>query len=196
MSIRGSKKKRPWLDITREETEGRYLSYQLFTLRRSSKGPYDDHRSVLAGRGFYDSERIRFTAEGLDAAYAMLYPRDKRVITKQILDITGSMGLAALWLDQGRINSSKRGSIHGNYTREELDLIRDAFKDHGISSGFSPFLKGTILFNAQSMKDLKTFLAPYTHYSMSAKLMLRKSRLNSGSKPADHSANQLLRQRG
>ena len=196
MTVRGSKKKRPWLDITREETEGRYLSYQLFTLRRSSKGPYDDDRSIQSGRGFYDSERIRFNAEGLEAAYAILYPRDKRVITQQVLDITGVMGLAALWLDQGRINSSKRGSLRGKYTREEMELMRNAFKDHGITTGFSPILGGSILFNAQAMKDLKAFLAPHTHYSMRAKLMLRKSRLSRGSEPANHSADQLLRQRG
>ena len=194
MAIRGSKK-RPWLDIVREETEGRYLSYQLFTLRRASKGPYDDDRSIQAGRGFYDSERIRFNAEGLEVAYSMLYPRDERVITQQVLDITGVMGLAALWLDQGRINSSKRGSLRGKYTREELDLIRAAFKSHGINSGFSPIIGGSILFDAQAMKDLKAFLAPHTHYSMSAKLMLRKSRLRRGSKPANHSADELLRQR-
>ena len=194
MSIRGSKR-RPWLEITRKETEGRYLSCQLFTLRRVALGPHDSVRSVIAGRGFYDSERIKFNAEGLEQAYGLLYPRDERRITKQVLDLTGINGLTALWLDQGRINSSKRGILRGKYSREELDLIKDAFSSAGIHCGFSPLIGGSILFNVDAMKALKALLAPHTHYSMRAKLMLRKSRLSSGSKPANSSANQLLRQR-
>ena len=194
MSIRGSKR-RPWLEIVRPETEGRYLSYQLFTLRRSANAPYDDVRSTLAGRGYYDSERIRFRAEGIEQAYGLLYPRDERVITKQVMDLVGILGLTALWIDRGRINSSKRGSIRGKYTREEFDCFRDAYQAHGVACSYSPIAGGNLVFSKEGMKDLKALLAPHTHYDMRAKLMLRKPRNSSGSKSADRPADQLLRQR-
>lgn len=193
MSIRGSKR-RPWLEITREETEGRYLSYQLFTLRRSANGPSDDVRSILAGRGFYDSERIKFNAEGLEQTYALLYPRDERLITQQVLDLVGLPGLVSLWLDQGKITSSKRGCLRGKYSLDELNLLKKAFREQGIAAGYSPLAGGSLLFNQEAMKALKALFAPHTHYSMRTKLMLRKSRLSSGSKPADNRADQLLRQ--
>ena len=193
LSIRGSKR-RPWLEITRSELEGRYLSYQLFSLRRNAGGPFDDVRNTLAGRGFYDSERIKFTAEGIEQAYALLYPRDQRLITQKVLDLVGVPGLAALWLDQGKINSSKRGSLRGKYSLDELNLLKKAFKSHGIACGYSPLIGGSLLFNQEAMKALKALLAPHTHYSMRTKLMLRRPRSSRGSKPAAHQPEQLLRQ--
>ena len=59
---------------------------------------------MLAGESYYDDEKILFTGEGLHAAYSLLYPRDKKVITKEVLDITGLMGLTALWIDCGSIS--------------------------------------------------------------------------------------------
>lgn len=175
LSIRGSKR-RPWLEIKRDERERAYLSYQLFSLRRAAQGPSDDVRDTLTSKGFYDTERIRFTGEGLDATYRLLYPRDKRLITAEVLGITGLSGLTALWLDQSRINSSKRGILRGKYSTEELKLIAEAFREHGIKARYTPRMGEGLWFDVDDMKALKKLLAPYVHRTMQAKLMLRKPR--------------------
>ena len=184
LGIRGSKR-RPWLEIKRVETERPYLSYQLFSLRRAADGPTDDVRDTLTGSSFYDIERIRFTGEGLEAAYRMLYPRDKRVITPEVLDTCGIEGLAAIWLDQGIIKPNKRGVLSGKYSLEEAHHIKNAFRSHGIAARITPRPKPMVLFDPKVMPDLKVLLTPYVHRTMLSKLMLRKPRTaRDGSKSA------------
>jgi hypothetical protein len=198
--MRGNKR-RLWLEIVRPETERPYLSYQLFALRRSHDGPYDDQRDVMTADGFYDNERIRFQGDGLHAAYNLLYPRDRKVITKQILDITGLVGLTALWIDNGRILPSRGGQIKGNFEEETYPLIRNALRDHGIGAHVM-HVHGTI--KAVTMKppvmlEFARLIRPYAHYSAKAKLQLRKSPPGSGqtrSQPTDRESNALLRRVG
>lgn len=193
MSLRGSKR-RPWLEIKRDERERAYLSYQLFSLRRNAQGPTDDVRDTLTSKGFYDTERIRFTGEGLEAAYQLLYPRDKRLITEEVLSIAGLNGLTALWLDQSRINSSKRGIIRGKYSTEELRLIQAAYREHGIRPHYAPYAGECLWFGVDEMKALKKLLAPYVHRTMQTKLMLRKPRSKpNGSQSSADRSNRLLR---
>ena len=192
LAIRGTKR-RPWIEIKRDERERPYLSYQLFSLRRAARGPSDDVRDTLATKGFYDTERIRFTAEGLDAAYQLLYPRDKRLITPEVLNIVGLQGLTALWLDRGKINAKKHGVIRGKYSTEELNNIKDAFNDAGISVGYTPWAKGALVFNDSQVRKLKAVLTPYVHRTMQSKLMLRKSRTANGSQSSGDQSSRVLR---
>ena len=198
--MRGNKR-RLWLEIVRPETERPYLSYQLFALRRSHDGPYDDQRDVMNGNGFYDNERIRFQGDGLHAAYNLPNPRDRKVITKQILDITGLMGLTALWIDNGRILPSRAGQLKGGYDGETYKLIRNAMRDHGINAQ-SMHTHGTIksvALKPSVMLEFARLIRPYAHYSAKAKLQLRKSPPGSGqtrSQPTDRESNALLRRVG
>lgn len=200
LSLRGNKR-RPWLEIVRPETERTYLSYQLFALRRSHDGPCDDVRDVLSTDTFYDDERIRFQGDGLEAAYGLLYPRDKKVITPQIMDLVEVPGLTALWIDNGKIHANRTGQIKGRYSHEEYEAIAGAMRRHGIEcrikmGGSYPF---SLNLSAFSMEAFARLVRPYAHFSMKAKLQLRKSPPGSGqtrSQPTDREANALLRRVG
>ena len=193
MSLRGTRR-RPWLELRRDERERGYLSYQLFSLRRAAKGPSDDVRDTLPGKSFYDTERIRFTAAGLDVAYSMLYQRDKKLITPQALAIAGLEGLTALWVDQGRINEKRRGVLRGRWSVDEFRAIEEAFDNHGFQSRYSPFSNGQLLFEFEVVKEMRRKLSPYLHKSMQTKLRLRQASAGKrGSQPADQGSSQLLR---
>ncbi len=158
-------------------------------------------RDTLSTDDFYDDERIRFQGSGLDAAYGLLYPRDKKVITDQIMDLVDVPGLAALWIDNGSITIKRTGQIKGRYSREEYDAIAKALRRHGIDcslrwGGPYPFALDLSPF---AMENLARLIRPYAHFSMKAKLQLRKSPLGSGqtrSQPTDREANALLRRVG
>ena len=115
MSIRGSKR-RPWLEIVRPETEGRYLSYQLFTLRRSRQRPLRRRAQHPRPDGaITTASASAFAPKALSRPMACCTRATRGWITKQVMDLVGILGLTALWIDRGRINSSKRGSIRGKY---------------------------------------------------------------------------------
>ena len=200
ISLRGSKR-RPWLEIKRVETEHTYLSYQLFSLRREHDGPFDDIRDVVPGESYYDSERIRFQGSGLDVAYGLLYPRDRKTISKQVLDLAGLQGLCALWMDCGRISLNRDGLIKGRFSNDDYGLIIDRIIDHQIRA-MPLMVHGTIRgvrLKPDAMLSFARLIRPYAHFSMKAKLQLRKSPPGSGqtrSQPTDQLANALLRRVG
>ena len=197
MSLRGSKR-RPWLEIVRPETERTYLSYQLFALRRFHDGPTDDVRDTIGGDSFYDDERIRFQGTGLEAAYSLLYPRDRKQITSQVMDITDIQGLTALWIDGGHIDLKRAGVIKGRFSQDEYEAIAECISRHGIDNKVkrsSKYFTGIAL-KPESMEAFARLIRPYAHFSMKAKLQLRKSPQGSGqtrSQPTDRAANMLLR---
>ena len=200
ISHRGNKR-RLWLEVVRPETERTYLSYQLFTLRRSHDGPFEDQRAALEGESFYDDEQILFHGEGLHAAYDLLYPRDRKHITKEVLDITGLMGLTALWIDYGTINNKGEGLIKGRLGDETYRLLHEHIREFGINAGKKHAfgqVRGVLL-NREAMEAFARLIRPYAHYSMKAKLQLRKSPQGSGqtrSQPTDREANAMLRRVG
>ena len=200
MSLRGSKRQ-PWLEIKRVETEHTYLSYQLFSLRREHDGPFDDLRDLVVSEGYYDTERIRFKGSGLWAAYEMLYPRDRKTISKAVLDLTGLQGLCALWMDCGRISASRDGLIKGRFNNDEYGLIIDQIINHDIHA-MPMMVHGTIRgvrLKYGAMLSFARLIRPYAHFSMKAKLQLRKSPPGSGqtrSQPTDRETNALLRRVG
>ena len=101
LSLKG-RRKRPWLELSRLETERDYLNYQLKQLKQYHEGPIDLFKDRLPTNGFYDKERVRFHGQGLWRAYEILCPRDKSCISPTVLDIVGEKGMASLWIDQGR----------------------------------------------------------------------------------------------
>ena len=121
LSLKG-RRKRPWLELSRLETERDYLNYQLKQLKKYHEGAIDLFKDRLPTNGFYDKERVRFHGQGLWRAYEILCPRDKSCISPTVLDVVGKQGMASLWIDQGRF-IGKRGSIRGKYTEEEYRNI-------------------------------------------------------------------------
>jgi hypothetical protein len=93
---------RPWLELSRIETERSYLEHQLRALRRLHPGPLEAHWDRLPGKSFYDIERLRIHSDLLWRPYELLYPRDQRTITPQLLAMSGFGGLVGLWGDRGR----------------------------------------------------------------------------------------------
>jgi hypothetical protein len=127
------KRKRPWLEVVRSETERSFLKYQLKLLKELHEGPIDFYQDRLATNSYYDKERFRFYGDQLYRAYELLYPRDHRYISPNVLEITGTKGLAYLWLDQGRVNGL-RGSLRGRYSPEEYQNISDYLNSLGIQA--------------------------------------------------------------
>jgi hypothetical protein len=105
ISLKGSKK-RPWLELRRTELEKTYLDHQLRRLRKVHDGPIEADWDILPTNGFYDDHRVRLHCEELYHVYELLYPRDERTITPEILEIAGSEGLAALFTDRASLGVS------------------------------------------------------------------------------------------
>lgn len=156
----------------------------------------------MPGESFYDDERIRFTGEGLVRVYQLLYPRDKKVITPEVLEIAGIQGLTALWLDYGTIQkTTRRGHLTGPFSRDEYIAIASAYKQAGVTmtrrqvGNFSRVYG--LGMDAEQTAELVKLIRPYAHVGMREKLILRRTpqRANESAKPANKTANRLLRRR-
>ncbi len=121
------------MEISRCETERPLLSYQSKLLKQLHQGSIDYYKDRISGHGFYDKERFRFHGNQLYKAYELLYPRDQRFVSRDILEMTGKKGLALLWVDQGRING-RRGSLRGKYSSEEYRNIAAYMNELGIEA--------------------------------------------------------------
>lgn len=166
----------PWLEITRSEIDRDYLGHQLWTLRNLHDGPIESVWDHVDSDGYYDNVRIRLHGEGLWRAYELLSPRDKPVISREVLSASGEQGVVALWLDQGRfvgIQGGKRGQIKGRYTPEEYDNIASWLCDLNIPARVhhnhmqKPI---EISIRKNGMPSLLDLVRPLTHASMKKKL--------------------------
>lgn len=101
MSLRGPSK-RPWLEIRRSELEATYLRHQMRMLNRSLGGGLSVTWDHIEKNDFYCDLRAQIQTEALWPAYELMYPRDEKTVTKDILEIVGLKGIAALWCDVGR----------------------------------------------------------------------------------------------
>ncbi len=134
LTLKG-RRQTPWLEITRSEIDRDYLGHQLWILRNLHDGPVDSVWDHIDSDGYYDNVRLRMHGEGLWRAYELLSPRDKPVISKEVLSVVGEEGIAALWLDQGRFVGGQkrgRGQIKGRYTPEEYDNITTWLCESGV----------------------------------------------------------------
>ena len=102
ISLKG-KHQRPWLEIVRSEVDRTYLTHQLRTLKHTHDGAVDYLADRVPTDGFYDLERIRFHGDLLWRVYELLYPKDEKYISSDVLKVAGIHGLTALWIDQGKV---------------------------------------------------------------------------------------------
>tara|TARA_B100000530_G_scaffold256169_1_gene169739 strand:- start:4510 stop:4887 length:378 start_codon:yes stop_codon:yes gene_type:complete len=116
-------------------------------------------------------ERFRFQGELLWRAYELLYPRDKRMISREVLNTTGLKGAAALWIDQGRI-TGKRGSIRGNYSEREYEALESWFNDLSIPAKIhrNNISIVQLSFKKDALNDLLSLIKPLIHVNMKKKL--------------------------
>jgi len=175
LALKG-KRQIPWLEITRSEVERTYLDHQLRALRRLHDGPMESVWDHIDSDGYYDNERIRLQGEGLWRAYELLSPRDKPVISREVLNVAGAEGIAALWLDQGRFigkQRGKRGQIKGRYTPEEYENIAAWLCDSDIPARVHHNHEQKpieISIRMNGLPPLLDIIRPLTHVSMKKKL--------------------------
>lgn len=129
LSLRGAKK-RPWLEIRRRETDLTYLNHQLKMLHRAHDGKLEAVSDVVQTDWFYDDRRIRVHSPDLYRVYELLFFRDERRITPEILKIVGKQGLAAMWCDYGSRSKSKMG-LRTWGTPDETRMIRHWISEMG-----------------------------------------------------------------
>lgn len=170
ISLRGSRR-RPWLEVVRCETEHVYLGHQARCLRKDSDAPSDYVIDRVATDGFYDKVRLRFHSDDLWRAYELLYPRDEKTLTRDVLNITGRQGLIALWSDYGRLNG-RRSAIGGRRPHDKTTLLANWATDLGFPAVAAPMRNGQLLvrFNRDSTALLVRDLKPLLHYTMRRKL--------------------------
>ena len=176
ISLKG-RKKRPWLEIKRLEIDRTYLDHQLRKLRQYHDGAVDYVWDRLPTDGFYDMERFRFQGDMLWRAYELLYPRDKRMISREVLNTAGLKGAAALWIDQGRI-TGKRGSIRGSYSEKEYEALESWFNDLSIPAKIhrNNISIVQLSFKKDSLNELINLIRPYVHINMKKKLKQQMSK--------------------
>lgn len=106
MALKGTTR-RPWLEIRRSELEERYLRHQARTLQGLHQGPVRLVRDRIDSDSFYSDTLIRIQCDELSAAYELMYPRDEKVVTREIVQIAGMTGVAALFCDYGTVRGRK-----------------------------------------------------------------------------------------
>ena len=165
------RRRRPWLEIARSEVDHAYLGHQLNSLRTLHDGPIDCYRDRIATDGYYDLERFRLTGEGLWRAYELLCPRDRKVISRPVLDLVGVPGLTALWIDKGKY-IGRRGHINGRWSPEDSKTMVEWIQDLGIDACTRSNDRRIthISIRAKIMDDFISLISPYTHQSMRKKL--------------------------
>ena len=176
INLRG-RRKRPWLEIKRLEIDRTYLDHQLRKLRQYHDGPVDYVWDRVPTDGFYDMERFRFQGDMLWRAYELLYPRDKRLISREVLNTAGIKGAAALWIDQGRI-TGKKGSIRGKFSEREYEALESWFNDLGIPAKIhrNHLTIIQLSFKKDSLYDLLDLIKPLIHVNMKKKLKQQVSK--------------------
>jgi hypothetical protein len=109
--------------LIRSEPERTYLLHQARALRQLHDGPLEVVRDRLATDGYYDNERLRIRSDHLMRAYELLYPRDERRLSEDVLALVGQQGLACLWSDRAVV---RRGAVILALRRshEEAELLQ------------------------------------------------------------------------
>ena len=131
IGLKGSRK-RPWLEIVRPETEKVYQNLQLRQLKEIHPGPLEYFWDVVPTDGFYDKNRLRVRSDELYRAYELMYPRDKKVITPEILSICGLYGVAALWIDRGRV-VGRQAKLHTRFNNKENQALQKWLSQNGFN---------------------------------------------------------------
>lgn len=151
ISLRGQRR-RPWLEIQRRETDLTYLNHQLRMLHKAHDGKLEAVSDVVQGDGFYDDRRIRVHSPDLYRVYDLLYFRDERRLTPEVLEIIGPQGLAALWCDTGSMIGTKAVLRSWTSVDETQHL-----KNWALDLGHKPavVLKGRLEFHGAVADDLR-----------------------------------------
>jgi hypothetical protein len=163
MAVKGSKS-RPVLTISRPENEQTYLDHQIRTLRRLHPGAMDTHWDRTPGDGFYDTVTACIKSPLLWPAYELLYPRDRRTITVEALELVGFAGLVALWCDKGtRFKRKAEIEITTPLSRGNALMSWAAGLGHPCRTKYRSGRRSLLTWDEQGAKDLMKALRPGVH---------------------------------
>lgn len=166
LGLKGQKQ-RPWLEIIRSETEKQYHNHQLRQLKLSHPGLLDYYWDQIPTDGFYDKWRLRVRSDELYRAYELMYPRDHKVITPQIISIVGMPGISALWSDRGRV-VGRIGGIATRWSADEEQHLADWLNAQGYACRVTD--SRGVRFTRDSTKPLIDEIRSHTHKCMRWKL--------------------------
>lgn len=158
-------KKRPWLELRRPETELTYLRHQVHTLRtlERKRGSLDIVYDSVEKDDFYCDVRVRIQSDDLWPAYELLYPRDEKKVTREVIDIAGMHGIKSLWADKRRFTGLKMILPLTNTAPVEF---RDFLKEQGFLPlmNCTPTTGGYVYFDryggVQFAKEIRTTVHP------------------------------------
>tara|TARA_B100001250_G_scaffold38232_1_gene30515 strand:- start:962 stop:1291 length:330 start_codon:yes stop_codon:yes gene_type:complete len=106
----------------------------------------------------------------------LLYPKDQKVISREVLNIAGLKGAAALWIDQGRV-IGKKGSIRGRFSENDYVELEAWFNDLDIPAKIhrNNISVVQLSFKKDSLEALSKLLRPMVHLTMKKTLRPRIS---------------------
>jgi hypothetical protein len=119
-------------------------------LHKAHDGKLEAVSDVVQGDGFYDDRRIRVHSPDLYRVYDLLFFRDERRLTPEVLNIAGAQGLSALWCDTGIVSRNK-AILRSWASMEETQHLRD----WALSLGHTPAVvqKGRLEFHGVFAQD-------------------------------------------
>jgi hypothetical protein len=120
-------------------------------LHKVHDGKLEAVSDIVQGSGFYDDRRIRVHSPDLYRVYELLYFRDERRLTPEVLRIAGAQGIAALWCDTGTATKTK-AILRARADAEETQYLVDWVREFG----YMPALvqKGRLEFHGIFADDL------------------------------------------
>lgn len=162
--------------MQRIELEQTYLRHQLSELRRSYPGKLEADLQPVETDHFYDDWKLMVHCPELERVYELLYPRDAKTISEEVVDIVGLAGLVSLWCDRGRSNG-KRVSFGLPRGVSATDIVPRwlARAGYGAARNMKTKNHGSIRLDEEHSQKFARDIYPLTHVTM-RKGLLRGTR--------------------
>lgn len=153
--------------MQRSELEQTYLRHQLRQLRRLYPGNLEHEYEPVSTDGFYDDYRLMVHCPEMQRVYELLYPRDERTISREVLAIAGHSALQTLWTDRGR-SDGKRISFTNFRHPEPTVVTAQWLESLGYGRAAESVQPGgtTILLDQLTSERLAKTIYPSVHVSM------------------------------
>lgn len=129
------------------------------------------HWNRLAADAVYDDLVAEFTCPELWGAYRLLYPRDKRLLSQEVLYTAGIAALAAAWMDDG-VRTPALASLRLCGPAAPVPQVLEWVETLGLVARArpTPHRNPTLCWDDHHAEDLIRALRPLTHRSMAHRL--------------------------
>lgn len=157
-------KQRPWLEMSRLETESVYLGHQVKKLRACGDTSMRVILDMVPGQALYDIRRVRIQSDWLERVFELLQPQGVFCVTREALLVASVRGLAHLWLDVGRW-WHQSGHVPMGSNAEAI-AVQEALSRYQVSSSIGGRGDATVKISADEMELFTRLLRPQVHRSM------------------------------